>query len=655
MRNVMLLAVGLGLAATILYGCKETNTEKDTGFDWEWDGNPEEWRCMVEGQMRCDGNIYEVCVRDEEFLVSHRTDCTALGQVCLMDPPVGCADCIPETLGCDGPQTIVECYEEPTVGWVVVGWCDPEEGEICVNGSCYNACEYAESLHSNVGCDYWAVDLDNAMIHFGLDASSQQFAVAVSNTSPLEGLVTVEVNDAEYGEDPDLRIVDEVNVPAGDLYVFLLDRREVDGSTLFGLDDGTGTALTVGAYRIRSTAPIVAYQFNPLDNVDVFSNDASILIPTTALRNEYIVLSWPQTIANTPENPDTDMSNDLRTFLTVVGTEPLTNVHVELPFNDRMYVLGDGDTIPAMTAGDTLDVVLGAHEVLNLESDGFMADFTGTIVSSNKPVAVFTGSEASDVPHFRDLSSRLCCADHLEQQVFPAGTQGMNFVAGVTPMRTAAVRAAGGSVSVPEDGEKEYFRIMAMKDDTTVVTSLAPPDDQFILGTGYFEDVMSKKDFLISSDKPISVAQFVASQQVTGITNELPGGDPAFIMMSPIEQWRDSYMFLTPNLYAFDFIIIAHTPEATILLDDEPLWATCDTLTVEGEIDGMNEYAVTRCQLSFPEIVESETPPHNILDGEQNDGVHTITADLPVGIVVYGFDNFVSYGYPGGTDLQIID
>ncbi|MBW2263597.1 MAG: IgGFc-binding protein [Deltaproteobacteria bacterium] len=654
MQRVMCLAAGLGLAAAVLCGCKEEDTNKDGDFDWVWDGNPDEWRCMYEGQMRCDGNVYEVCQRDEEFLVSVRRDCTAEGLVCLEDPPVGCAECIPRTLGCEG-QYIVECNEEPPIEWVRIDWCDPDLGDICVNGACRNGCEYAESLHSNVGCDYWALDLDNAMIHFGLDASSQQFAVAVSNTSPLEAIVTVTRNDAAFGEEPDIYEVDQVRVPSDDLYVFLLDRLEVDGSTIFGLNDGTGTALTTNAYRLQSTAPIVAYQFNPLDNVEVFSNDASILIPTTALRNEYIVLSWPQTIANTPENPDTDMNNDLRAFLTIVGTEALTNVHIDLPFNDTMYVLGDGGTIPAMTAGDSLDITLGAYEVLNLESDGFMADFTGTVVSADKPVAVFTGSEASDVPHFPNLSSRLCCADHLEQQVYPSGTQGRNFVAGITPMRTAAVRAAGGSVSVPEDGEKEYFRIMAMEDETTIQTTLPAPDNQFILGSGYYEDVMSKKDFLISADKPISVGQFVASQQVTGITNELPGGDPAFIYISPVEQWREEYIFLTPSQYAFDFIIILHTPTTTILLDGNPLWATCDTLDVEDELESMGEYSVTRCQLSFPEIEESETPPHNIIDGEQNDGVHSIVADMPVGLVVYGFDNFVSYGYPGGTDLQLID
>jgi hypothetical protein len=53
--------------------------------------------------------------------------------------------------------------------------------------------------------------------------------------------------------------------------------------------------------------------------------------------------------------------------------------------------------------------------------------------------------------------------------------------------------------------------------------------------------------------------------------------------------------------------------------------------------------------------VPDKTPPENLLAGEQNDGVHRLTADQPVGLVVYGFDAYVSYGYPGGTDLALIN
>jgi len=34
--------------------------------------------------------------------------------------------------------------------------------------------------------------------------------------------------------------------------------------------------------------------------------------------------------------------------------------------------------------------------------------------------------------------------------------------------------------------------------------------------------------------------------------------------------------------------------------------------------------------------------------------VHHVQADEPVGVVVYGFDSYVSYAYAGGTDLKEI-
>jgi hypothetical protein len=43
------------------------------------------------------------------------------------------------------------------------------------------------------------------------------------------------------------------------------------------------------------------------------------------------------------------------------------------------------------------------------------------------------------------------------------------------------------------------------------------------------------------------------------------------------------------------------------------------------------------------------------LPGDQNDGVHTIVADREIGIVVYGFDRFVSYAYVGGLNLDVIN
>jgi hypothetical protein len=602
--------------------------------------------------MRCVGNVHQWCEPDGEFIVIRSRDCSLEGLVCVEDPPVGCAPCVPDNLSCQG-QNVILC-DEDAMGWVVVDWCNPARGEACHNGRCVSGCEHAEYYRSNVGCVYYAVDLDNAGLNHAENASAQQFAVAVSNPTDLTAEVAVERNDALPGEVPVIVEVDRRTVEPGDLAVFLLERREVDGASLFGLNDGTHTALTSRAYRIVSTAPIVVYQFNPLENVDVFSNDASILLPATAAGEEYVVLGWPQTIAHTPVEPDTDMGLDLRSFVAVVGTQPGTNVRIELPLTDTLRVRGDGDAIPDLYGGDVLEVTLDEFDVLNLESadHAFGADFSGTVITSSRPVTVFSGNEASDVPFFDTLSSRMCCADHLEQQLYPANTSGRSYLVGHTPYRMEAVSAAGGDVSVHE--EVEYFRILALVDDTLVRTTLDSPDDILHLDQGEHRTLMSRHDFAVLSDKPITLGQFTASQQNLGLhcafpDVDIPGGDPCFILVSAIEQWRSEYVFLTPGEYAFDFVIIAHPAEADVRLDGRPLPPTCRTSPVTG-VDG-EELGVTRCQLSFPEV----GPTGGVLPGDQDDGVHVVGADVPIGIVVYGFDCRVSYGYPGGTDLRVIE
>lgn len=638
------------LAFALLVACS-TNGGQDGFLDGHTDPGADFWWCQP-GDMRCVGNVHQWCEQDQEFTVIRSRDCTAEGLVCVDDPMLGCAPCAPGSLGCRG-QDVVRCREDAS-GFIVQQTCNPARGEACHDGRCVNGCDHAAYYRSNVGCVYYAVDLDNATISFAENASAQQFAVAVSNPSDLQAEVVVQVNDAPPADEPVVLEVDRRDVAPGDLEVFLLERREVDGASLDGLDDGTHTALTSRAYRILSTAPIVVYQFNPLENVDVFSNDASILLPATAAGTEYVVLGWPQTIAYTPAHPETDMDRDLRAWVAVVGTQVETQVRIELPLADGLRVTGDGASIPDLWAGDVLEVQLGPFDVLNLESaDGaFGADFTGTVITSSKPVTVFSGNEASDVPFFDTLSDRRCCADHLEQQLYPANTSGRNYVVGHTPRRTEAVQAAGGNVSLM--AEPEYFRILGLFDDTLIRTTLDPPDDLIHLGRGQVETLMSTGHFALSSGKPVTVGQYAASQRNLGLfcrypDADIPAGDPCFILVSPVEQWRAEYVFLTPGEYAFDFIIITHRRDAQITLDGGPVPAHCRTDPLE---DPAGEpFAVTQCQLSFPRVGAEG----GILEGDQDDGVHVVSADQPIGLTVYGFDCRVSYGYPGGTDLMAIE
>lgn len=596
------------------------------------------------GRIYCLNNVQMVCTNPAGQYAY--LDCSAAGQVCV--PDWGCRVCDPGQWVCDGPNVALCSSDGMSMEPAAV--CDAEAGWVCFQGRCIHACSDAAANRSYLGCEYWAVDLDNAKVSSG-NAAAQQFAVVVSNTSLLTAQVVVEVNDAPPYWPVQLREVARVTVPPEGLRVIELPSREVDGSPLGQWDVGTHSAVSTRAFRITSSAPIAAYQFNPLENVNVFSNDASILFPTTALDPEYTVLGWPQTIADTSD-PNNDFDQHLRAFVTIVATEPGTNVTI----TPSARILGDGVVIPAARAGETFTVDMHEFMVVNLETDEFLADLTGTRIVSNHPVAVFSGSEASDVPLWRFFAERYCCADHLEHQLFPASAAGTRFVAARVAPRTPAVSAAGGECAIIE--ESDLFRIMALYDDTTVHTSMEAPEDYFHLMQGETVDITPFCDMVVESDKPIFIGQFMRGQGTTGIPIDLPGGDPSFILVPPIEQWRDYYVFLTPDKYAFDFITVAAPSGADVQLDYRPLSdfscirrpAACSTRVDPGAL-----YDIYHCQLSFPVIHPDRPAGQNVDPGSQNDGYHVLRADHPVALIVSGFDKHVSYGYVGGMNMKRIN
>lgn len=639
--------------------------------------------CKQGDESVCVSNKHYRCIASEEFLESVETDCTAMGLLCNAER--GCVACSPGDMRCktctdrdvNCSEDVVQTCDEAGSGWEDVQLCDLENsGEVCSGSRCQKACEVAEQLRGYVGCDFYAADLDNAALSDMNNASAQQYAVAVANPNRVPVEVRVDLNTAPYGERPNVQLVERRRVAPGDLEVFKLPRREVDGSSQNGLNDGTHTCVSSQAYRVTSLLPITAYQFNPLENVNVFSNDASLLYPTSAIGSTYTIVGWPQTIGDS-DNPEQDFDNttsndDLRAFLTILGTAADTKVDIELG-KDVKRVVGAGP-VPESGPGAKFSVDIGPFDVINLETQGFNADFTGTFVSANHPISVFVGSEASDVPMFGTYAKRQCCADHLEEQLLPDSSAGNDYLVGRMPPRAKALNAASADgtplygLAGMEPDEPEWIRVVATSGRTRVRTTLAPPDDDFILQERNDRTLRADRDVLIRSDSPVQVLQALGSQGVTGIPRQYPGGDPSIIAVPPIRQYRRDYIFLTPDKYIFDFVNIMAPREARIRFDGGDLPAACKTSSVPGfgaaamggatsSPTGMQspaeiEWVVHRCQLAFPQIMAGQIPV--ILPGKQEDGVHTIVSDREVAIIVYGFDRFVSYAYVGGLDFDLL-
>ncbi|MCA9686116.1 MAG: IgGFc-binding protein, partial [Myxococcales bacterium] len=482
----------------------------------------------------CEGTVYTPC--DPNNQPGEPEDCYEIDEVCVSGQ--GCLPCYPGVNTCDG-NTVVVCDENGQPGETVEE-CDSQAGEVCSEGICASACAVADDTPSNIGCEFWAVDLPNTR---GLDdASKEPWGVVLANAGQTPADVIIERNIAALGEPDNLVVLEQTTVPPGLLKTIQLPRAEITGWTADTPEPPgpTGTAKTNNGFRITATAPIVVYQFNTFTND--FSNDASLLLPSSGLGTVHRVIGYstanpiaPIPLAGVPD----------RSSVAVIGTQDGTTVKIR----PGTTTASDMQGIVQAEPGDEITVFLNEWEVVNIASRGIPGDMTGTVVESDKPVAVFSTGERAIAPSYAPdglpmppdwdpQMSDLCCTDHIEEQVFPATSLGSNFVVAHSPLRND-----GGWI------EPDILRFMAVAEPATVTTSLPPPRDQFVLQPGEMYETWAQEDIIVQSTTPIMVAQILVSQTYT----EAFIGDPSLTYFPPVDQYRDRYVFLTPPTWTLNY------------------------------------------------------------------------------------------------------
>jgi len=592
--------------------------------------------CVV-GATTCERTALVTCRLVGGQPVAEWRSCLIEGSVC--DPAIGCVACRPSQIGCSGADVAV-CRADGS-GWDTTTACDIAAGQGCIEGICKDLCAHATSERGYLGCEFRAVDLDNGNAA-PMFAAAQQYAVFVSNPSAFDAWVVVEEDVGSAGAVSTLRTVMERAVPAGEAELFELPNRSLDGASSPFLNDGTHSTVTSNAYRIRSSVPVAVVQFNPLLPADTYSEDASLVLPTSAWGDHYTVVSWPQTIG--PAAPLT-YGTQFRSFVTVVAGPD--GARVTVTFGPRVIRTAGSDRFPPGGPGDVIEVVLGPMGVLNVESDAIGADFTGTVVDATRDVGVFVGVEAADVPYVP--GRRIAAADHLEEQLLPDRALGRDFVLHPLPSRSRAlVEAFDDPEDRPIDAndEPDWVRMVNAGVDTAhITTELPPPFDATELAPGAMWEIRLDQAAHIRSDQPLSVIQLLAGQEFTGIPEAYPGGDPAMLAVPPTSLFRDRHVVLVPPHHLFDFIVIVAPVGVEGTIDGEPFGARCRPRPIDAR------WVVHQCQMGFPLLSRSEPM---LSPGVQDDGVHTIAATEPVGVVVYGWDRYISYAYPGSLSTVVL-
>ncbi len=552
--------------------------------------------------------------------------------------------CTPGIGECASSSTVRICLGDGS------GYGDPvpcEAGTTCTAGRCLNLCEADIKQNTNVGCEYWSVDLDNDPTHnpaLPNQPTPEMFPHSVVISNPNDSPVTVTfslhvacadgsacapglntcngqpntVCDGPADGVVDLAIADPL-VPAHESREFKMPVLNVHGSVI-----------TRKAIRVLASRPVVAYQFNPFNSENASSNDGSLLLPRNALGQLYFAVSLPSRAAINDffGNPLFPENNG---FLTVVAMAAGTTVRVTptiaLIANPAGGVPQDGSTPATLAAGQTYEFVLDAYDVLNLEqlaSGGIIPpgtypeDLTGTRIEADQMVVVFSGHQVAGLQERDKLTMTdvwdSCCTEHLEEQLMPVETWGT---------RAHCVK------SVPRGYEADRWVVVAGEDGVTLTTD--PVIDRLngvtLARAGDHVIVETQESFELTATGRIQVVQFLMSQGQTYPIGQGTGiGDPSMLIVPPSEQYRDEYGILTAAGYGMNWTTVIRPAGEPVQVDGIIL----PDASFEPLGSGAFEYAY-----------------HEVANGP-----HTFASAAPFGLMVYGYGTVTAYGYPGGMLLE---
>ena len=352
----------------------------------------------------------------------------------------------------------------------------------------------------------------------------------------------------------------------------------------FNVVAGTVTTITLPNSVFLTTSGLIlnnGIQVTALADVTVYglnrqqyTTDAYLALPKDVLGTEYINLGYSAVLASQ---------------LGIVATE-----------NNTTLTITPAVTTDGHLAGIPFNVVLNQGQTYFLKNQ--LNDLSGSIITSDKPVAVFGGNDCANIP----VNYSAC--DHLVEQLPPTSSWGKNFV--TVPLKT---RLFG-----------DTFRFIASTNGTSISVNGSVVAN---LNRGqFFETILSLRSQIISSE-PILVAQYSNGSSFDGVTS-----DPFMMLITPYEQFLNSYTITTPATgFAQNFVNVVAPAAAVgnVRLDgvviDPALFLPI----------GSSGFSGAQVNLSL--------------------GSHTLNGTtLPFGVFVYGFDSYDSYGYPGGQSFSPI-
>lgn len=488
-------------------------------------------------------------------------------------------------------------------------------------------CAGAAALGSYIGCDYWPTVTANVVW------SIFDFAAVVANA----GTTTANITVTGPGNTNQTTTVP----PNGLTKIYLPWVSVLKGADMDACGEPTNLSGSVlarsAAYHLVSSVPVTVYQFSALEYQGAggatgkdwsscpgttqtcdesgspigcysFTNDASLLLPSTAMTGNYRVIGHGGWSAAT-----------LGANTTITATADNTTVTVSVSSTGSVIA---GGGIPATAANGTLTLSMNAGDVAELVGGTpDTSDMSGSIITAtdasgaSAPVQVITSMPCLDVPD----TAPAC--DHIEESNLPAETLGKDYV--VAQPTGPLANAVGHEVHIYGDF-----------DGTTLTYAPSTPTGcPTTINAGQMVNCgVVTQDFEVTGSQPFAVSMFTQGASVVDPTDQPPNqqGDPDQTMAVATAQYRSDYVFLAPTDYTNNYAVVIAKTGTVVTLDGTVASGTPTPV-------GSTGYGVLRLKLS-----------------NTGTGAHTLSASNPVGLEVMGYGAYTSYTYPGGLDLQHI-
>ena len=360
---------------------------------------------------------------------------------------------------------------------------------------------------------------------------------------------------------------------------------------------------------------------------ELASNDAYLALPVVTLprrrSHEYIVASV---------HGDSGSEVNARDSVAlVVGTENDTEIIIKpsVVIPNVFAPAATGHNFVPGTPDYLNTVTIQRFQTFYLQVRG--RDISGTRITANKPISVFSGHECANVP----LHSQPC--DMLIEQIPPIDTWGFEVIA--IPLKTK-----GGDI----------IKIFASQDATRVNVTYTNIGDglvtghpSFTLNAGKFKEISIKGFSLIQSDHPIGVFQFAKSYKADGVIIS----DPLMLLVPPYKQYCNSYAVATAPFY----------PSIAGTIKNRVAYVNYTNIVVPAEYFNASLLTVNNKMTNASDFKPIKRADNSIWGyGAQlilDEGAQIIQHQNPnavLSVTLYGFSNQQSWGCTGGMGLAPI-